>query len=75
MSEERNRTEQKEREDRRYEKVLEAHRGLGYVCERLISYRYLWYGKWTKLISHGMLRSHEIFGVMLVIQSYEYCTG
>jgi hypothetical protein len=30
---------QKERRGRRYEKVLEAHRGLGYVHEKLVSYK------------------------------------
>ena len=74
MSEKKNRMEQKRKEDRRYEKALEARRGLGYVRERFVSYRRLWYGKWTELIGHGTLRSHEIFGVMLVTQSRKYRT-
>ena len=63
-----------EKKDRRYEKVLEAHRGLGYVHKRFTSYKYLQHGKWTKLTGHGMLRSHESFGIMLVTRSREYHT-
>ena len=68
------RNKRKGKRGRRVKKVLEAHRGLGSACEKFILYKYLRYSKWTELIGHGTLRSHEIFSVMLVIRSREYRT-